>query len=285
MPQRRSARAPLNIALCLLSPLLVEDPPASQGDDPGGASRLRRRAHFPAGEAEAGAGNHGLSGGEAAADQGGRISAPRAPRATRRAGRKGGHPGGDILGGTSRRAPRQLPAPSIHSLPSLVWQDEEKEGAELPASLQSGRDAANPQHPLSLLPSGSYEEDPQAILDEHLSRVLKTPGCQSPGVGRHSPRARSPDRLPAGKLPPGTASLAACALLGKGFITKQTTKHVHHHYIHHHTVPKTKEQIEAEAAQRVQCCCPAGGDYYCYPKCKGHPKNTDPPLSPLEPFG
>ncbi|NWR42054.1 AXIN2 protein, partial [Regulus satrapa] len=87
------------------------------------------------------------------------------------------------------------------------------------------------------------------------------------------------------ELPPGTASLAACALLGKGFVTKQTTKHVHHHYIHHHTVPKTKEQIEAEAAQRVQCCCPAGGDYYCYPKCKGHPKNTDPPLSPLEPFG
>ncbi|XP_062362052.1 axin-2 isoform X2 [Cinclus cinclus] len=166
-----------------------------------------------------------------------------------------------------------------------IKEDEEKEGAELPASLQSSRDVANPQHPLSLLPSGSYEEDPQAILDEHLSRVLKTPGCQSPGVGRHSPRARSPDRLPAGKLPPGTASLAACALLGKGFITKQTTKHVHHHYIHHHTVPKTKEQIEAEAAQRVQCCCPAGGDYYCYPKCKGHPKNTDPPLSPLEPFG
>uniref|UniRef100_A0A8C3N6Z4 Axin 2 n=1 Tax=Geospiza parvula TaxID=87175 RepID=A0A8C3N6Z4_GEOPR len=166
-----------------------------------------------------------------------------------------------------------------------IKEDEEKEGAELPASLQSGRDTTNPQHPLSLLPSGSYEEDPQAILDEHLSRVLKTPGCQSPGVGRHSPRARSPDRLPAGKLPPGTASLAACALLGKGFITKQTTKHVHHHYIHHHTVPKTKEQIEAEAAQRVQCCCPAGGDYYCYPKCKGHPKNTDPPLSPLEPFG
>lgn len=191
-------------------------------------------------------------------------------------------------GGTSLHAPRQLPAPSIHSLPSLVWQDEEKEGTELPASLQSSRDVANPQHPqhpLSFLPSGSYEEDPQAILDEHLSRVLKTPGCQSPGVGRHSPRTRSPDRLPTGKLPPGTASLATCALLGKGFVTKQTTKHVHHHYIHHHTVPKSKEQIEAEAAQRVQCCCPAGGDYYCYPKCKGHPKSTDPPLSPLEPFG
>nr|XP_021156034.1 axin-2 [Columba livia] len=167
-----------------------------------------------------------------------------------------------------------------------IKEDEEKEGLELPASLQSSREMANPQHPLSLLPSGSYEEDPQAILDEHLSRVLQTPGCQSPGMGRHSPRARSPDRLPMGKLQPGAAPpFLACALVGKGFITKQTTKHVHHHYIHHHTVPKTKEQIEAEAAQRVQCCCPAGGDYYCYPKCKGHPKSTDPPLPLLEPFG
>lgn len=180
------------------------------------------------------------------------------------------------------------PSSYICSSPSLGRQDEEKEGSELATSLQSSREMVNPQHPqhtLSLLPSGSYEEDPQAILDEHLSRVLKTPGCQSPGMGRHSPRARSPDRLPMGKLQPSAASPAACALVGKGFITKQTTKHVHHHYIHHHTMPKTKEQIEAEAAQRVQCCCPAGSDYYCYPKCKGHPKSVDPPLPPLEPFG
>lgn len=180
------------------------------------------------------------------------------------------------------------PTSCIYPPPMLHLQDEEKEGTELPASLQSSREMANPQHPqhpLSLLPSGSYEEDPQAILDEHLSRVLKTPGCQSPGMGRHSPRARSPDRLPGGKLQPGVASPAACTLLGKGFITKQTTKHVHHHYIHHHAVPKTKEQIEAEAAQRAQCCCPAGSDYYCFSKCKGHLKGTDPPLPPLEPFG
>lgn len=180
------------------------------------------------------------------------------------------------------------PTSCIYPPPMLHLQDEEKEGSELPASLQSSREMANPQHPqhpLSLLPSGSYEEDPQAILDEHLSRVLKTPGCQSPGMGRHSPRARSPDRLPGGKLQPGVASPAACTLLGKGFITKQTTKHVHHHYIHHHAVPKTKEQIEAEAAQRAQCCCPAGSDYYCFSKCKGHLKGTDPPLPPLEPFG
>lgn len=180
------------------------------------------------------------------------------------------------------------PSLCICFLPVFSFQDEEKESLELPASLQSSREMVNPQHqqhPLSLLPSGSYEEDPQAILDEHLSRVLKTPGCQSPGMGRHSPRARSPDHLLGGKLQPSTASPATCALLGKGFITKQTTKHVHHHYIHHHAVPKTKEQIEAEAAQRVQCCCPAGSDYYCFSKCKGHPKGTDPPLPPLEPFG
>lgn len=44
---------------------------------------------------------------------------------------------------------------------------------------------------------------------------------------------------------------------------RQSTKHIHHHYIHHHHAgPKTKEQIEAEAAQRVQCLCPPGGANY-----------------------
>lgn len=166
----------------------------------------------------------------------------------------------------------------------LPFQDEEKEGSE---QALSSRDGAPVQHPLALLPSGSYEEDPQTILDDHLSRVLKTPGCQSPGVGRYSPRSRSPDHhhqhhhhqqchtlLPTGgKLPP----VAACPLLGgKSFLTKQTTKHVHHHYIHHHAVPKTKEEIEAEATQRVRCLCPGGTDYYCYSKCKSHPKAPEP---------
>lgn len=76
-PAKRPCPAPpAKHALCLLSPLLVEDPPSSQGDDPGGAGCLRRGAHFPAGEAEAGAGNHGQSGGEAAANQGGRRINP-----------------------------------------------------------------------------------------------------------------------------------------------------------------------------------------------------------------
>lgn len=82
-PAKRPRPAlPAKHALCLLSPLLVEDPSSSQGDDPGGAGCVRRRAHFPAGEAEAGAGNHGQSGREAAANQGGRrINPPGAGRA------------------------------------------------------------------------------------------------------------------------------------------------------------------------------------------------------------
>uniref|UniRef100_A0A4X2L308 Axin 2 n=1 Tax=Vombatus ursinus TaxID=29139 RepID=A0A4X2L308_VOMUR len=166
-----------------------------------------------------------------------------------------------------------------------IKEDEEKEGSELPVST---REVAA-QHPLSLLPSGSYEEDPQAILDDHLSRVLKTPGCQSPGVGRHSPRSHSPDHhhhyhpllQPGGRLPPPAISSALCPL-GKGFVTKQMTKHVYHHYIHHHTIPKTKEQIEVEAAQKVQCFCLGGTDYYLCSKCKSHSKG--PELAPVEQF-
>ncbi|KAB1265435.1 Axin-2 [Camelus dromedarius] len=196
----------------------------------------------------------------------------------------------------SRLEKLKLELETRHSLEERLQQireDEEKEGSELALS---SRDAGPTQHPLSLLPSGSYEEDPQTILDDHLSRVLKTPGCQSPGVGRYSPRARSPDHHhhhhqqyhpllpPGGKLPPAAASPASCPLLGaKGFVTKQTTKHVHHHYIHHHAVPKTKEEIEAEATQRVRCFCPGGAEYYSYSKCKSHPRLPEPSAS--EQFG
>lgn len=48
-----------------------------------------------------------------------------------------------------------------------------------------------------------HEDDPESILDEHVQRVMKTPGCQSPeatnsslgGGGRHTPpkTSRSPD--------------------------------------------------------------------------------------------
>ncbi|XP_064439782.1 axin-2 isoform X5 [Mirounga angustirostris] len=188
----------------------------------------------------------------------------------------------------SRLEKLKLELESRHSLEERLQQireDEEREASELALSPRDGGPAP---HPLSLLPSGSYEEDPQTILDDHLSRVLKTPGCQSPGVGRYSPRSRSPDHHhhqeqyhpllpPGGKLPPVAAPQAGCPLLGaRGLVTKQTTKHVHHHYIHHHGLPKTREEMEAEAAQRVRCFCPGGAGYYCYPKCRSHPKAVEP---------
>ncbi|KGL87763.1 Axin-2, partial [Charadrius vociferus] len=183
----------------------------------------------------------------------------------------------------------------------------------LPKEMTPVEPAAFAAELISRLEKLKQEQETMDSLEERLQQIKEVGGLTLPGPGRarclppgwggggkgpypaHGEervsialRFASPWRGGVGcprQLPPGVASPATCTVVGKGFITKQTTKHVHHHYIHHHTVPKTKEQIEAEAAQRVQCCCPAGGDYYCYPKCKGHPKSTDPPLPPLEPFG
>ncbi|XP_078122073.1 axin-2-like isoform X2 [Sander vitreus] len=149
---------------------------------------------------------------------------------------------------------------TMSSLEERLQQIQEEEEREESSDLTSSASLHQP-----LLPSGSQcEEDPQAILDEHLSRVLKTPGCQSPGVVRHSPRSRSPDRTDAmvssGHGPFFGAYPGAAKVLMTG---RPSTKHIHHHYIHHHHAgPKTKEQIEAEAAQRVQCLCPPGGANY-----------------------
>uniref|UniRef100_A0A8C6G2Q1 Axin 2 n=1 Tax=Moschus moschiferus TaxID=68415 RepID=A0A8C6G2Q1_MOSMO len=192
----------------------------------------------------------------------------------------------------SRLEKLKLELETRHSLEERLQQireDEEKDGAEL---APGSREAGPAPHPLCLLPSSSYEEDPQTILDDHLSRVLKTPGCQSPGVGRYSPRARSPDHhhrhhlQPHCALPPPGGPLlpaavpASCSLLGaRGFVSRQTTKHVHHHYIHHHAGPRTRDEAEAEAAPRARCPCPVpgGADYSCCAKCKSHPGVPEPP--------
>ncbi|MBN3294340.1 AXIN2 protein, partial [Polypterus senegalus] len=174
-----------------------------------------------------------------------------------------------------------------------IKEEEEKDEPDAPCNGQALRDSSNSYHrthSLGLLSPGSCEDDPQAILDEHLSRVLKTPGCQSPGVGRHSPRSRSPDhhlhraatakRLSLMGSAPCTTYPVGCS--GKTFISKQSSKHVHHHYVHHHSVPKSKEQIEVEAAQRVQCLCPGSPDCCSYPRCRNHLKEQC--LGPPEAF-
>lgn len=146
----------------------------------------------------------------------------------------------------------------VNLLNVVCVQEEEREESGDPAC------SVSLHHPL--LPSGSQcEEDPQAILDEHLSRVLKTPGCQSPGVVRHSPRSSSPDRTAALVSSSHGPFLGAYPGASKVIVAgRQSTKHIHHHYIHHHNAgSKSKEQMEAEAAQRVHCPCPPEGADCC----------------------
>ncbi|TNM86267.1 hypothetical protein fugu_008538 [Takifugu bimaculatus] len=149
---------------------------------------------------------------------------------------------------------------TMSSLEERLQQIQEEEEREESGDLLSSTSLQNPL----LSSTNQCEEDPQAILDEHLSRVLKTPGCQSPGVTRHSPRSSSPDRTgPAGPACHGP-TMGAYPVASKVLMTgRQSTKHVHHHYVHHHhAAPRTKEQMEAEAAQRVQCLCPPAGASY-----------------------
>ncbi|XP_039632341.1 axin-1 isoform X2 [Polypterus senegalus] len=104
----------------------------------------------------------------------------------------------------------------------------------------------------------AHEENPESILDEHVQRVMKTPGCQSPGPGRHSPKSRSPDGLHASKmpgligaLPSGHGKHQAKQGMKLESSNMHHYKHVYHH-IHHHNIMKPKEQLEVEATQRVQ---------------------------------
>uniref|UniRef100_A0A8C2G133 Axin 2 (conductin, axil) n=1 Tax=Cyprinus carpio TaxID=7962 RepID=A0A8C2G133_CYPCA len=156
-----------------------------------------------------------------------------------------------------------------------IQEEEERDESEVSGSSAS--------HSLPLLPPGSSEEDPQAILDEHLSRVLKTPGCQSPGMLRHSPRSRSPEQRPLPRGGPGTRSQSGSV---NGYmpskISRQSTKHIHHHYIHHHAGPKSKEQIEAEATQRVQCLCHGASECCSAPYNRSRSLGRDQCGSPAE---
>uniref|UniRef100_A0A3Q3DVG9 Axin-1 n=1 Tax=Hippocampus comes TaxID=109280 RepID=A0A3Q3DVG9_HIPCM len=98
----------------------------------------------------------------------------------------------------------------------------------------------------------SHDDDPESILDEHVQRVMKTPGCQSPGAtnvalgggGRQTPpkSSRSPDggiglpHYPSHRA--GGHSLPAAVLKG-----------IHHHkQLYHHRGREGQE----EAGSRSQ---------------------------------
>lgn len=146
-----------------------------------------------------------------------------------------------------------------------IQEEEERDESDL-----VGVASQPPPPSFNLFTSGACDEDPQAILDEHLSRVLKTPGCQSPGMPGYSPRSRSPDHHhQRGVVVPGLLPSVRCSVPTKTSpaSAQPSTKHIHHHYIHHHHAasPKSREQMEAEAAHRVAQCL---GSDYCFQRCQ-----------------
>ncbi|XP_053132725.1 axin-1 isoform X2 [Hemicordylus capensis] len=138
----------------------------------------------------------------------------------------------------------------------------------------------------------AHEENPESILDEHVQRVMKTPGCQSPGPGRHSPKPRSPDSGLPGKLHGlmGTLPLGHSKHAPKSGLKAEGPglyhhKHVYHHMVHHHGAPKPKEQLEAEASQRAQGAFPWGLESHSYAaKARAYGESLGP-AGPLDPSG
>ena len=109
----------------------------------------------------------------------------------------------------------------------------------------------------------AHEENPESILDDHVQRVMKTPGCQSPGAGRHSPKSRSPDSFPGGKgiglgMPPSSGQGKHPSRHGLKGESSHLYHHKHVHHINHTGIGKPKEQVEAEGAMRAHGTFPWG---------------------------
>lgn len=134
----------------------------------------------------------------------------------------------------------------------------------------------------------AHEENPESILDEHVQRVMKTPGCQSPGTGRHSPKSRSPDGLPAAKVPalplPSGQGKHPARVGPKGEAAAHPHHHKHAHHLHHAAAGKPKEQADAEAAMRAHMGLAWGADQHHYgSKGRNYADGTGP--NPAEAVG
>uniref|UniRef100_A0A3P8YCA8 Axin-1 n=1 Tax=Esox lucius TaxID=8010 RepID=A0A3P8YCA8_ESOLU len=104
----------------------------------------------------------------------------------------------------------------------------------------------------------AHEENPESILDEHVQRVMKTPGCQSPGTGRHSPKSRSPDGVgyPHSGRPQGPPGVKGHKPGAKGGDLSGMGAAVYHHKNgHHHPPPGGAKPKEAPAEETL----PGGG--------------------------
>ncbi|XP_059933828.1 axin-1 isoform X2 [Mesoplodon densirostris] len=97
----------------------------------------------------------------------------------------------------------------------------------------------------------AHEENPESILDEHVQRVMRTPGCQSPGPGHRSPdSAHMPKMGALGGTVPGHGKHMPKS--GAKLDTAGLHLHRHGHHHGHHSSARPKEPAEAEASRRVQ---------------------------------
>ncbi|XP_006003098.1 axin-1 isoform X2 [Latimeria chalumnae] len=136
----------------------------------------------------------------------------------------------------------------------------------------------------------AHEENPESILDEHVQRVMRTPGCQSPGPGRHSPKSRSPDGLHTGKVPGLMGMVPSGHSKHKSGVKQEPSNLYHHarvyHHVHHHNTMKPKEQLEAEATQRVQGGFSWNADSHHYAtKSRNYAESMGMAPNPMESLG
>ncbi|KAF3818780.1 hypothetical protein GH733_012197 [Mirounga leonina] len=110
----------------------------------------------------------------------------------------------------------------------------------------------------------AHEENPESILDEHVQRVMRTPGCQSPGPGHRSPDSVHVPKIVGvlGGMPSGHGKHAPKSGTKLDAAGPHLHRHSHHHG--HHSAARPKEQADAEAARRVQ------GGFAWGPELHGH---------------
>lgn len=102
----------------------------------------------------------------------------------------------------------------------------------------------------------AHEENPESILDEHVRRVMKTPGCQSPGNGRHSPKSRSPDGFQAVRgstvaTPPPQAVQSKHSF--RHGVKGDGGHMCHHKHVHHVHGGKAREPADSEVGRLHGC--------------------------------
>ncbi|XP_065779980.1 axin-1 isoform X2 [Muntiacus reevesi] len=173
-------------------------------------------------------------------------------------------------------------------LKRVRMQEEEGEDGDMPPGPQGA------SHKLSLAPAwhhfpsryadvgcaglrDAHEENPESILDEHVQRVMRTPGCQSPGPGHRSPDSTHVPKIGVmGGAIPGHGKHAP--KLGAKLDPAGLHLHRHGHHHGHHGAARPKEPAEAEATRRVPSSFAWGPELHGHTaKPRSHVESTGAP--------